>query len=251
MSRRLPTAFIPFTLGTELMIILISGMISSDGEITLGSTLTALAIPTSNSKKKQNQVFVYENASKGILDGVNVARDTKGVVRKYYENIDEIPSMLECQKATHLTFYFLTCNENGHQILDLTGLFSDPKFSSGRTASNIKGITIMLDDRNGLGRIGPHKLGYLDHMESLHGQAFLSEAFSKLKSRGVKVRCIVAGSWYNSFGHQGGYVTGHKDTVEALTYDAKAYFFSTPPMPLQAMMTDKTLEILSRKRDMK
>ena len=42
---------------------------------------------------------------------------------------------------------------------------------------------------------------------------------------------------------------GHKDTVEALTWDAKAYFFSTPPMTLQAQMTDKALEMLQKKRD--
>lgn len=63
-----------------------------------------------------------------------------------------------------------------------------------------------------------------------------------------KTRVIVAGGWYDSFGHQGGYVTGHADTVEALTWDAKAYFFSTPPMPLQACMTDKTIELLQRRR---
>jgi serine palmitoyltransferase len=228
---------------------LILGMICGDGEVTLGSTLTALAIPTSNPKKKQNQVFIYKFAPKGILDGAKMARDTKAVVRNFYEDVDDIPSMLTCDKPAHLTFYFLTCDPNGGQIPDLPTLFSNPKFRLGRTGSNIKGITIMLDDRNGLGRIGPHKLGYLDHMESLHGRSFLSETFGKLRGGDVEVRCIVAGSWYDSFGHQGGYVTGHKDTIEALTWDAKAFFFSTPPMPLQAQMTDKAIEILQRKRD--
>lgn len=227
-------------------------MICGDGEITLGSTLTALAVPTSDPRKKQNQVFIDKFAPKGILDGAKMARDTKAVVRNYYEHVDEIPSMLRCDRPTHLTFYFLTCDPDGGRILDLAAVFSNPAFRLGRTASNIKGITVMLDDRNGLGRIGPHKLGYLDHMESLHGRSFLSETFGRLRgggAGGVDVRCIVAGSWYDSFGHQGGYVTGHKDTVEALTWDAKAYFFSTPPMPLQAQMTDKAIEILQNKRD--
>ena len=242
-----PLQFIGMVPG--LITILILAMICGDGEITLGRTLTPLAIPTSNPKKKHNQVFIYKSAPKGILDGAKMARDTQAVVRNYYEHVDDIPSMLECDKPTHLTFYFLTCNPDGGQILDLPALFSNPKFRLGRTSSNIKGITIMLDDRNGLGRIGPHKLGYLDHMENLHHQSFLSETFGKLRGGDVEVRCIVAGSWYDSFGHQGGYVTGHKDTVEALTWDAKAYFFSTPPMPLQAQMTDKAIEILEKKRD--
>ena len=103
----------------------------------------------------------------------------------------------------------------------------------------------MLDDRNGLGKIGPNKLGYLDHVEAKYGSSYLVDIFSNLRG---SVRIIVAGSWYDAFGHQGGYVTGHADTVEALTWDAKAYFFSTPPMPLQACMTDMAIEILQRGR---
>lgn len=220
------------------------GMICGDAEVTLSSTVTALATPTSSSKKN-NTVFVYAHAAKGILDGAAMAKETKAVSRKYYESVDDIPSMLDLQKPTHLTFYFLTCDANGSQILDLPRLFTRSVFRAGRTSSNITGITIMLDDRNGLGRIGPNKLGYLDHMEALHGPSFLVDTFSRMNK---KTRVIVAGSWYDSFGHQGGYVTGHADTVEALTWDAKAFFFSTPPMPLQACMTNKAIEVLQRQR---
>ena len=83
-------------------------------------------------------------------------------------------------------------------------------------------------------------------MEAIHGPSFLVETFGLINSN---VRIIVAGGWYDSLGHQGGYVTGHAATIEALTWDAKAYFFSTPPMPLQACMTDKAIEILQRQRD--
>ena len=220
-------------------------MICGDAEVTLSSTVTALAIPTA-SRKKHNTVFIYASAPKGILDGAAMAKGTGAVSRKYYDSVDDIPSMLDVQKPTHLTFYFLTCNTHGRQILDLLRLFTRPVFQAGRTSSNIIGITIILDDRNGLGRIGPNKLGYLDHMEARHGPSFLVDTFARIKKN---VRVIVAGSWYDSFGHQGGYVTGHADTVEALTWDAKAYFFSTPPMPLQACMTDKAIEILQRRRD--
>lgn len=58
----------------------------------------------------------------------------------------------------------------------------------------------MLDDRNGLGRIGPNKLGYLDHVEAEHGSSFLVDLFSNFRE---SVRIIVAGSWYDAFGHQG------------------------------------------------
>ncbi|KAI9715084.1 MAG: hypothetical protein M1812_006202 [Candelaria pacifica] len=224
-------------------------MICGDAEVTTGSTVTALAMPTA-SRKKNNTIFVYAQAPKSILDGAAVAKETKNVTRKYYESVDDIPGILELHKPTHVTFYFLTCNPQGDSILDLHKLFTHQIFVSGTTASNITGITIMLDDRHGLGRIGPHKLGYLDHMEATQGgKQCLVNTFQKMGKMAKKIRIIVAGSWYDAFGHQGGYVTGHKDTVEALTWDAKAYFFSTPPMPLQAMMTDKAIEVLQRGRD--
>ncbi len=198
-------------------------MICGDAEITIGSTVTALAIPTA-SRKKNNTIFVYAKAPKSILDGAAMAKETKQVMRKYYENFDEIPGMLDLCRPTHLTFYFLTCNLQGGEILDLHKLFSNRTFVAGATASNITGMTIMLDDRHGLGRIGPNKLGYLDHLEAKQGgKDCLVDTFKPLSRQGKKVRIIVAGSWYDAFGHQGGYVTGHKDTVEALTWDAKAY----------------------------
>ena len=223
----------------------IQAMICGDAEITIGSTLTALAIPIA-SKKICNTVFVLSSAPKGILDGAAMEKKNTAVSRKYYDSVDDIPSMMDVQKPTHLTFYFLTCNVNGSNILDLPHLFSNSVFRAARSSSNVTGITIMLDDRNGLGKIGPNKLGYLDHMEAIHGPSFLVETFERINSN---VRIIVAGGWYDSFGHQGGYVTGHAATVEALTWDAKAYFFSTPPMPLQACMTDKAIEILQCQRD--
>ncbi len=223
----------------------IQAMICGDAEITMGSTLSALAIPIV-SKKICNTVFVLSSAPKGILDGAAMAKENGAVSRKYYDSVDDIPSMVDVRKPTHLTFYFLTCNGDGSNILNLPHLFSNPVFRAARSSSNVTGITIMLDDRNGLGKIGPNKLGYLDYMEAIHGPSFLIETFERINPN---VRIIVAGGWYDSFGHQGGYVTGHAATVEALTWDAKAYFFSTPPMPLQACMTDKAIEILQHQRD--
>lgn len=153
------------------MLTFMQAIICGDAEVTISSTVTALAIPTASSKK-HNTVFVYAHAAKGILDGAAMARETKAVTRKYYDSVDDIPSMLDLQKPTHLTFYLQTYDANGRQILDLSRLFSRPVFQAGRMSSNITGITNMLDDRNGLGRTGPNKLGYLDHMEALHGPFF-------------------------------------------------------------------------------
>lgn len=227
-------------------------MVCGDAEVTIGSTLSALVIPTA-SKITTNAVFVSSAAPHGVLSAVAMSKADPRVTRNYYGSVLAIPEMLDLRKPTHLTFYFLTAQEDGSEILDLGVLFRHPVFQTMQARNNISSITILLDDRNGLGKMGPRQLGYLDLMESRHGASFLTAIFAAFNGGkraalfgNTKVRLMVAGSWYDAFGHQGGYVTGHAASVEALTWDAKAYFFSTPPMPLQACMTDRALELLQR-----
>ena len=47
--------------------------------------------------------------------------------------------------------------------------------------------------------------------------------------------------------HPRGYVVGSANTVETLTYGVKAVDFSTPPLPPQAAMTMRILQILSER----
>ena len=221
-------------------------MVSADAEVLIGCTITAVVVPTT-SKKTVNAIFVYSAAPKRVLNGAAMHKECKGVMRKYYDNTDDIPSMMDFEKPTHLTLYLLTSDPEGHQILDLGHLLAR-SFKDDRVSQKVTGITLILDDRHGLGRLGPNKLGWLDLMESLHGHSFLSEICGTIKPR---VRIMVAGSWFDAFGHPGGYVTGQADMVEVLTWNTKGYFFATPPMPLQTCMTDKVLETLQQRRDEK
>lgn len=118
-------------------------------------------------KEIYNTVFVVSSASGGVLDGAALEKENRAVVRKYYDSVDDIPSIMDVQKPTYLTFNFLTCNVNGGNILNLPRLFSNPVFRASRLSSNVTGIKIMLDDRNGLGKIGPNMLEHLDHMEAV------------------------------------------------------------------------------------
>ncbi|KAI4199277.1 MAG: hypothetical protein LQ350_004737 [Teloschistes chrysophthalmus] len=227
-------------------------MVCGDAEVTIGSTLSALVIPTASSTTT-NAVFVSSTAPHGVLSGVAMDKASSRVTRNYYTSVSAIPEMLDLSKPTHLTFYFLTAQKDGSEILDLGSLFQHPVFKTTQAKNNISSVTILLDDRNGLGKVGPRQLGYLDLMESRHGASFLTDTFAAFSGGkraaffgNTKVRVMVAGSWYDAFGHQGGYVTGHAASVEALTWDAKAYFFSTPPMPLQACMTDRAIELLQQ-----
>lgn len=214
-------------------------MICGDAEVTIGSTLAACAVPNV-SKYVTNIVLVPNNAPLTVKMGASLHRPTKNTQICFYDTLDNISEQInELSTARyHITSYLQTIQDD--IILDLPSAVH--QITSNLDLKRLNGLTIMLDDRNGLGKVGPRYLGYLDLMESEHGEHFFKHALGPIAS---KTTVLVAGSWYDAFGHQGGYVTGDASTVESLTWNAKAFFFSTPPMPLQAAMSDKALELLS------
>ncbi len=232
----------PFSAGRQDFLLTYAAMICGDAEITIGSTLTALVMRCA-SDKVVNRVFVPANATHSVLAGAKLSRPSKHVTVTFYDDVQDILAEIDTFSGSrfYLTIFLQTVNSG--VTLDLVSLLRHavPKLKSG---SKLSGITIMLDDRNGLGKVGPQSLGYLNLMEAKHGVDFLRKA---LLSLDCTVQVIVAGSWFDAFGHQGGYVTGTASTVECLTWDAKAFFFSTPPMPLQAAMSDRMLRLLSER----
>ncbi len=155
----------------------------------------------------------------------------------FYDRVSDIPGLLSMLggSKSHLTMYFQTVIDG--EVLDLRSLFQKvvPK---GKLFGS---MTIFLDDRRGMGKIGPRSLGYLDLMEHHHGANFLTDTFKHLK---CEVKTVVAGSFFEAFGHSGGYITGHAATVEALTWNTRGFLFSAPPLPLQAMMTSRTIQLM-------
>lgn len=219
-------------------------MICGDAEITIGSTLTALVMRCA-STKVVNRVFVPANATHSVIAGAKLRRSSKHVIVTFYDDVQDILAEIDASSGSrfYLTIYLQTVT-NGVP-LDLIKLLQDaiPTLMKGR---KLTGITIMLDDRNGLGKVGPQSLGYLNLMEANHGVDFLKKSLLPLQ---CTVQIVVAGSWFDAFNHQGGYVTGTASLIEFLTWDAKAFFFSTPPMPLQAGMSNRMLRLLSEQGD--
>ena len=217
-------------------------MICGDAEITICSTLTALVMRCA-SNEVVNRVFVPANATHSVMAGAKLNPSSKHVTLTFYDEVHDILADIDTFSGSrfYLTIYLQTVT-NGI-VLDLVAFLREavPKLKRGR---RLTGITIMLDDRNGLGEIGPQSLGFPNSMEANHGIDFLRKALLPLD---CTVQVIVAGSRFDAFGHQGGYVTGTASTVECLTWDAKAFFFSTPPVPLQAAMSDRMLRLLSER----
>ncbi|MCJ1405277.1 hypothetical protein MMC11_008504 [Xylographa trunciseda] len=213
-------------------------MICGDADCTLGSTLAASAVPH-KSRKTQNLVFVADIPQAAMPKASRYARSGSSVVLKLYSELSEIYHTIAqlSRRRIYLTIHVQAVRDG--RPLDLVGLLETLRTCTSNTT--LIGITIIIDDRKGLGKIGPRRLGYLDLMESLHGVRFLKDSIAKFS---VPVTVLVAGSWFDAFRHQGGYIVGPASAVESLTWNAKAYFWSTPPMPLQAAMSNKALQIL-------
>lgn len=104
------------------------------------------------------------------------------------------------------------------------------------------GMTVLVDDTMGLGRLGPQRLGYLDHLASTHGTSVLADAAGRGSSQAMQI--VVLGSFYQAFRHTGGYMIGPKATMEALNFQNRGFLFSAPPLPLQTAMTSKAIDMM-------
>lgn len=183
-------------------------------------------------------VFIDAKAPKSVIDGVWMHKSNSRVQTYFYDEVADIPGLLSMlgNSKSHLTMYFQTVIDG--EILDLRSLFRNVP-AQGKLFGS---MTVFLDDRRGMGKIGPRSLGYLDLMEHHHhGTNFLTDTFKHLKR---KVMTIVAGSFFETFGHSGGYITGHAPTIESLTWNTRGFLFSAPPLPLQATMTNRTIQLL-------
>ena len=211
-------------------------MIWSDTELGIGTSLLASVVPLASSKTK-HLVFIDSQATKSVIDGVRMHKSNKRVQICYYDNVSQVPELLGMASASkiHLTIYLQTVR--GGNILDLQSLCRDITLRGKKISS----MTMFLDDRKGMGKIGPRSLGFLDLMEHRHGTDFLKDTFKPLK---CDVRTAVVGSFFDAFGHSGGYMTGHAATVENLTWNTRGFLFSAPPLPLQAKMTNRMIELL-------
>lgn len=138
-------------------------MICGDAEATIGSTLTACAIPH-KSRTVVNVVLVASNAAPAVLKGAALAKDSDRVHIRYYRAIAEICKIISQpdKGCYYVTVYLETIQDN--KPLDLVNLLRNLKAVPNLKA--LAGVTIILDDRKDLGKIGPRHLGYLDLMES-------------------------------------------------------------------------------------
>lgn len=199
-----------------------------------------------STKGDVNLVLVPHTAPEAVKSGVSLNLSKQSVQVIFYDKVDDLTELLRSSLATskpqsfHVTVYLQTRTRNG-DVLQLGSRVN--KITSLLRKHQVRGLTLLLDDTFGLGKIGPRRLGYFDLMESQHGLSFISQQLGR--SMAAKTTIAISGCWYDAFGHQGGYVISSAAFIEALTVHSKVFVFSTPPSPVQAAMSDKTLELLA------
>lgn len=199
-----------------------------------------------SAKENVNLVVIPHTAPDAVKSGVRLRRSNERVQVIFYDTLGDLTESLRTSlmaskhRSFHLTVYLQTCQQNG----DVLQLGSRVKSIAALLEANqLRGLTLLLDDTFGLGKIGPRRLGYFDLMESQHGLSFISQELGR--SLANKTTVAISGCWYDAFGHQGGYAISSAAFVEALTVHSKVFVFSTPPSPVQAAMTNRTLELLA------
>lgn len=141
-------------------------------------------------------------------------------------------------KKCYLTLYLRSGLDNDD--LDLPQLLRGAAVLKNK--KKLAGMTILVDDTMGLGKLGPQRLGYLDHLASTHGTSILADAAGHGSSHSTQI--VVLGSFYQAFRHTGGYMIGSKTTMEALNFQNRGFLFSAPPLPLQTAMTSKAIDMI-------
>lgn len=214
-----------------------------DAQVTIGSAVAARAqVPWK--KTTYTVVLLPRSCPAFVTEAVAAVKDSERCCVLFFDSPDDIIAILAQQRkrnvghSCYLTLY-LQAFEDG-VLLDLVPIL---KALSALAPADLVGATVLIDDSKGLGKLGPRKLGYLDLLEHVHGKYALARA---TRTRAASLQISILGSWYHSLGHQGGYIIGPSSAIHSLSFQARAYVFSTPPMPLQTVMTSKMLELLQQ-----
>lgn len=210
-------------------------------------------------------MLVPASSPRYIAQALSAVKESPRCVIETYDSTRDLVRIIEAQhrrqrdsgrKTCHLTLLVRTSSSSGDEQeapLDLPEILRSLAALGGKKKKQkiLGGVTVLLDDTSGLGRLGPRRLGYLDELEARRGSGVLAEAASafgrRSRSRGgssPQVQIAVIGAWYEAFRHCGGYMIGSKALMDSWNFQNRGFIFSAPPLPLQTAMTSKALQIL-------
>ncbi|KAJ5123988.1 PLP-dependent transferase [Penicillium bovifimosum] len=193
-----------------------------DSDLGLMSTIAGLCRPVIACRR--HYFLVPANLPSTAEEGFRVATKNSGTVCLKYADRDALVPLFEAlssRSATYLTLYLDPVVDGGY--MDLMALAT--QLAGKRRMTH--GMTVLLNDTNGLGRLGPSQLGIASAVDLVR--------FSQILS----ARILVSESFYRAFSLPGGYLAGDPTIIEELRYTSRCYMFTTSPQPfVMAMVRD-------------
>lgn len=226
----------------------LTALLCGDAQISIGAAVAARAqVP--RQKDAYTLVLVPESAPGYVTSMLAAIKDSPRCIIATYKSTRDITRLIydeSCKqkpkgyKRCYLTLYVRSGLDEQHD-LDLPQLLRSAAVLKNKKKLLV-GTTILVDDTMGIGKLGPRRLGYLDHLESNYGTSILADAAGPSSTQAMQI--VVSGSFYQAFRHTGGYMIGPKATMDALNFQNRGFLFSAPPLPLQTAMTSKAIDLL-------
>lgn len=218
----------------------VMALIMTEARTTISSTLASCISPLAK-KSVLHLVLIPVNASMPVYEAIKSTKVSPRVKICFYNDLQNMHDQLteHVVKKTYVTMYLPTLDPNG-TTLDLAKVFATLT-STHVWRRFVTGYQLVLDDSLGFGHIGPHGLGYLDHLSHLNGT---DQIATLLHSLAVPTRFYLLGSFYHAFKLQGGFVLAARDLVRLLHWTSRASMFATAPLPCNVGMAQKMIEEL-------
>ncbi|CCG80548.1 putative Aminotransferase [Taphrina deformans PYCC 5710] len=217
-------------------------LIMTEARNTVSSTV-ATCIGPLHDKGALHLVLVPESAGKSVREAIKSMKKSKAVQVTFYHARADLANLIDRAtegRRVHVTVYAATYGgPSSERALDLASLVT-ALTSAASWRGRVKGLQVLLDDTYGFGRRGPRRLGFLDALEAREGTGYLASTLAVARK---PTRVFVMGSFYESFGVQGGFVLTSKQLVKILHWTSRASMFATAPLPCNVgmahMMIDK------------
>ena len=226
-SRWVTGTFAPH-LQTETMLAEITrqetAMTFSNAEIGLASTIAALCRPPLRYKK--HFLLVPSQCHEAIREGLRIASKKEKPKIFEYRDMEELLAIMGQYASSRI--YFTLCMDtviNG-ELVSFNTFAPQLRQKKGRA-----GMTLLLNDSDGLGQCGPRRLGISGSIIDMW-----------VASKTLNAQVLVYGSFYRAFGLSGGFLAGSNVLIQELRYTSRGYMFSTSPQPFVMDMVKKALE---------
>lgn len=213
----------------------VHALVMTDGRNATTSTLAACIAPPA-SKSVMNLVLIPSAPCAMMTEAMMSMKRSKQVAIERYDSFSAIGEIIRshAHKKKYLTLYLRSRNAE-QELVDLSVALSQVR------QRGVVGIQVLLDDSETFGKLGSRSLGYLNHLEDVHGTGYLKEV---LDSTELPTRFFHIGSFEEAFRLQGGFVITEKTAAKVLHWTSRAFMFSTAPLPCNVAMIDRTIEAL-------